>query len=141
MSPTRSTQAPKQSTINVNLSTLVIVVAIATTGFGWGVYMMTLRSAIESNTGSIERNLSSIADLNRDVNTLRSMSSDLSALQTRVGIIAADSKQATQVMNDLVSDVRVVKEVILRIDKQLDNSDAKLQRYGMTPRKSEGTAR
>lgn len=109
MAETSETKFPR-----FNANTVVI---IATMAFGWGANYFALQS-------SVAQNAEKIADIKVAVNTLQTAAQAYQNVTFRVGRLedeflglTTETRSQEKTMNTIASDVRVMREIVERLDK------------------------
>jgi hypothetical protein len=104
----------------VNLNTILLAIALLGAGVGWGVTLTTARKDIDQNALAIATNKADIDALQADMRSTMQTQSNLQYRTTALeaGLASANAKQGEtdKAMNQVVSDVRVIKEIVQRMD-------------------------
>lgn len=104
----------------VNLNTILLAIALAGTGVGWGMTWSSTKKDIDQNTKSIAANDADIAALQVDIRTTNQLTANLqfrtTSLETSLSAVAAKQMDTDKGLGQLTTDVSVIKEIVQRLD-------------------------
>lgn len=103
---------------NINPNTILQVLTLISVFTGIGVVWQEQRAGVQRNAENIERQQRVIDSIVSSLTTYSNLPYRLTTLEARVGATEAAIKDGDRAVTQLASDIRVMREILERLDPQ-----------------------
>lgn len=115
--------APPKFRFEWNLNTVVVLVGFASGFVAWGYTLNDMQSGRTMNKNNIDRLDTRLATVETKIQRLDTQELRISELEKTATDAARSMKDVESVLNSLASDVKVTKEILLRIEASQNRID------------------
>ena len=107
----------------LNINTVVIVVGFIVIGVGWGVTWQKVVNGQQTNARDIAQLRDDVSQLKTDARAFDNIRFRVERLEDGFVGITANTRDLEKTINAIASDIRVMREIVERLDKK-DRADA-----------------
>ena len=102
----------------INLNTILLFVAIVVPSVGWGMSWSTVKTQQAQNIDAIKSLQTQLMSVQQDSRQFDSLSYRVTAVENAVTTLGANQQDQGKTLNELSSDMRVVREIVERLDAE-----------------------